>query len=160
MTIQPSSNTTITQTDSTSWLSSTELHTLEKFCETFFPQLDPPAASTELHRTYYQRSANDLQLANLIAEQVALENAEAQSDFRRLLTALMNPITGLLLIGKPRSFVALDQEEREKYVLALANSPLGPFRQGFQTVKRLAWLPLFRYSRRSGYQSQLGGTKL
>ena len=74
---------------------------------------------------------------------MALENAEAQADFRRLLTALINPVTGLLLIGKPRSFVALDQEEREKYVLALANSPLGPFRQGFQIVKRLAGFLFF-----------------
>jgi choline dehydrogenase-like flavoprotein len=138
-----SSSTVTAQKHSTDWLSASEFHILETFCDTFFPILDPPAASSELQMAYYRRSASDIHLARLIAEQVVQENKETQADFHRLLAVLMNPVTGLLLVGKLKPFVGLSQEWREKYVLAMAHSPLGQLRQGFQTIKRLAGFLFF-----------------
>ena len=138
-----SSNTITAQQHSTGWLSASEFQTLEQFCDTFFPILDPPAACSELQMAYYRRSASDIHLALLIAEQVVQENEEVQADFHRLLAALISPVTGLLLVGKPKPFAALSQEWREKYVLAMAHSPSSQLRKGFQTIKRLAGFLFF-----------------
>jgi len=43
-----------------------------------------------------------------------------------------------MLAGSPRPFKTLSQEKREKYLTAMANSPMGQLRQGYQAIKRLA----------------------
>ena len=78
-----------------------------------------------------------------MAETLALENAEAQTQFRRLLALMASPVGGLLLIGSPKPFLALSPEQREKYLLAMANSPLAQLRQGYQAIKRLSGFIFF-----------------
>lgn len=50
---------------------------------------------------------------------------------------MASPASRLMLAGSPRSFQALSQEKREKYLQAMANSPVAALRQGYQAIKRL-----------------------
>ncbi len=120
------------------WLAPAEFRILEAVCDTFFPSLEPPSGSSEALAAYYRRRASDLNVALLLAETLALENAQAQAEFRQLLGLMASPLSGLLLAGSAKPFVALSQEKREKYLLAMANSPLAQLRQGYQAMKRLA----------------------
>lgn len=112
-------------------------------CDTLIPSLEPPAGSTEAVAIYYRRSARDLHVAQHIAEKLGQQSRETQADIRLFLSLFAAPPASLLLAGSARPFVALSQAKRERYLLALANSPLGPFRQGYQGMKRLAGLIYF-----------------
>ncbi len=120
------------------WLTPDEFAILEAACETLLPSLEPPAGSSEALAAYYRRSAKDLHVAFLIAETLAQENAQAQTEFRQLLALMASPVGGLLLVGSPKPFLKLSPEKREHYLLAMANSPMGQLRQGYQAIKRLA----------------------
>jgi choline dehydrogenase-like flavoprotein len=120
------------------WLSPAEFAILEAVCDTFFPSLEPPVGSSEAMAAYYRRSARDLHVAQLLAETLAKENAQAQTDFHQLLALMANPLSGLLLAGSAKPFVMLSLEKRQRYLLAMANSPMGQLRQGYQAMKRLA----------------------
>src|SRR5690348_16517533 len=120
------------------WLSPEEFALLETVCDTFFPSLEPPPGSTEAEAAYYRRKASDLHVALLLAETLAQENEDARADFRRLLRLMASPATSLVLVRSAKPFVALPQEQREKYLIAMANSPVAALRQGYQTFKRLS----------------------
>jgi choline dehydrogenase-like flavoprotein len=125
------------------WLSPDEFAILETICETLLPSLEPPEGSTEEMAAYYRRSAGDLEVARVIAEKLGREGPELQADIRLFLTLFNAPPIGLVLAGQARPFRELPLARREQYLLALANSPLGPFRQGYQGLKRLAGLIYF-----------------
>lgn len=120
------------------WLTPGEFSILEAICETLLPPLEPPEGSSENIAAYYRRSARDLLVARLVAETLALENEDEQKKLHQLFALLAGPLGGLLLVGRPRAFKALPQGKREKYLVAMANSPIGQLRQGFQAIKRLA----------------------
>jgi len=120
------------------WLSPEEMHVLEVVCDTLLPALEPPPGSSEEVAAYYRRAASDLHVGLLVAETLGQEHAQAREQFRQLLRLLSSPALGVTLIGKASPFVKLPQEQRERYLLALANSPLGQLRQGYQAMKRLA----------------------
>src|SRR5215472_10809559 len=132
------------------WLAPNEFTILEAVCETLLPSLEPPADSSETVVAYYRRSARDLNVAQLVAETLALENPQAQTEFRQLLALLASPAAGLLLAGSPRPFTRLSQEKREQYLRAMANSPIGQLRQGYQTMKRLAGFIYFSVPNEGG----------
>ena len=132
-----------TQEQIAGWLSPKEFSMLEVICETFLPSLEPPVGSSAAIAAYYRRSAGDLHVALLIAETLAREPGEKQAEFRQFLALLASPVGGLLLIRKAKSFSELPLEQREKYLLALANSPLPQLRQGYQALKRLAGFIFF-----------------
>ncbi|MDQ6660293.1 MAG: GMC family oxidoreductase [Chloroflexota bacterium] len=119
------------------WLSPDEFRLLEAICEAFFPSLEPPAGSAEDVVAYYRRSAHELHVAYLAAETLGLENAETLTSLHQLFGLMAGPMGGLLLVGRPKAFVDLSPELREKYLLAMANSPLAQMRQGYQALKRL-----------------------
>src|SRR2546430_16891240 len=89
------------------WLSTEEFAILEAVCDTFFPSLEPPIGSSEVIAAYYHRNARDLQVAQLLAETLAQENAQAMKEFRQLLALMASPVSGLLLAGSAKPFVAL-----------------------------------------------------
>ncbi|HEY6540465.1 MAG TPA: GMC family oxidoreductase N-terminal domain-containing protein [Ktedonobacteraceae bacterium] len=120
------------------WLSPEEFAIIETVCDTFFPSLEPPPGNSEIGSAYYRRKASDLHVALLLAETLARENEDARADFRRLLRLMASPATSLILARSAKPFVALTQEQREKYLIAMANSPLAALRQGYQTLKRLS----------------------
>ncbi len=120
------------------WLTPEEFSILEAVCETLLPSLEPPQGSSEVVAAYYRRSARDLNVAQLLAETLALENAEEQAKIHQLLGLLAGPLGGLMLIRSPRAFKSLPQDKREKYLTAMANSSVGQLRQGYQAIKRLA----------------------
>jgi choline dehydrogenase-like flavoprotein len=134
----PSSSDSRTESMIAGWLSPAEFAILEAVCDTFFPSLEPPVGSSEAMAAYYRRSARDLHVAQLLAETLAKENAQAQTDFHQLLALMANPLSGLLLAGSAKPFVMLSLEKRQRYLLAMANSPMGQLRQGYQAMKRLA----------------------
>lgn len=125
------------------WLSADEFAILEAICETLLPSLEPPEGSSAELIAYYRRSAADLRVAHKIAEKLGREGPELQADIRLFLSLFTAPPIGLFLAGQARPFRELSLEKREKYLLALANSPIGPFRQGYQGLKRLAGLIYF-----------------
>jgi len=120
------------------WLTPGEFSVLEAVCDTLLPSLEAPAGSSEVVAAYYRRSARDLNVAQLVAETLSLENEQAKAQFRQLSGLLSNAAAGMMLAGSPRPFKTLPQEKREKYLTAMANSPLGQLRQGYQAIKRLA----------------------
>nr|HET6901118.1 GMC family oxidoreductase N-terminal domain-containing protein [Ktedonobacteraceae bacterium] len=138
MAVTPSSDTKATPGSVAGWLTPDEFHIVEAVCDTFFPSLEPPAGSSDMLKAYYQRRASDLNVAQLVAETLAQENAEAQAEFHQLLGLLNSPVTGLLLAASAKPFIALAQQQREKYLLAMANSPLAALRRGYQVLKRLS----------------------
>jgi len=138
MAATPSSDTRTTEESIAGWLSPEEFTILETVCDTFFPSLEPPPGSSEIESAYYRRKAGDLHVALLLAETLAQENEDAQADFRRLLRLMANPVTSLMLARSAKSFVSLTQQQREKYLSAMANSPVAALRQGYQTLKRLS----------------------
>ncbi|GER91140.1 GMC oxidoreductase [Dictyobacter vulcani] len=143
MDVTSSSPNTTRSSNGAGWLSAREMHILETICDTFFPALTPPAGASPARASYYQSKASDLHLALLIAETLGQENEESQADFHRLLTLFQNPATGLLLAGQARPFSDLPLERREKYLRAMAHSPLAQLRQGYQVLKRLSGFLFF-----------------
>lgn len=133
----------VTENKIAGWLSPDEFAILEAICETFLPSLEPPEGSTEDVAAYYRRSAGDLEVARIIAEKLGREGPELQADVRLFLALFNAPPIGLFLAGRARPFRELPLAKREKYLVALANSPVGPFRQGYQGLKRLAGLIYF-----------------
>ncbi|HYX49440.1 MAG TPA: gluconate 2-dehydrogenase subunit 3 family protein, partial [Ktedonobacteraceae bacterium] len=125
------------------WLTQDEFSVLEAVCETMLPSLEPPEGSPEAVAAYYRRSARDLNVAQLVAETLSFENEQAKVDFRKLIDLLSSSAAGLMLAGVRRPFKDLPQEKREKYLIAMANSPMGQLRQGYQTIKRLSGFAFF-----------------
>ncbi len=125
------------------WLAPEEMQVLEVVCDTLLPAFEPPEGSSDEVAAYYRRKAGDLHVALLLAETLGHESPQAREQFRQLLRLMAGPVLGLTLVGKAKPFVELSQEQRERYLLALANSPLGQLRQGFQAIKRLAGFIFF-----------------
>lgn len=119
------------------WLTATEMRTLEAVCDTLIPPVAPPAGEDDPHG-FYARSASDLGVARLMAETLAPEPSEKRSQFKQLLGLLGNPAVCLLLAGTTHGFTRMSPAQREKALRALSTSLVPQFRQGFQTLKRLA----------------------
>ncbi|HEX6553088.1 MAG TPA: GMC family oxidoreductase N-terminal domain-containing protein [Ktedonobacteraceae bacterium] len=120
------------------WLSPEEFHILEVACNTLLPSLEPPPGSSAALAAYYHRRASDLNVAQLLAETLTFENAEAQTQFHQLMSLMASPASSLLLAGSAKPFIDLSQQQREKYLFSMANSPMAALRRGFQTLKRLS----------------------
>src|SRR5438105_10365584 len=138
MTSSPTLTASTIQSPVAGWLSPEEFRILEVVCDTFFPSLEPPPGSSEVEAAYYRCKAGDLHVALLLAETLAQENAEARADFHRLLGLMASPVSSLMLAGSAKPFVALSQEQREKYLFTMANSPVAALRRGYQAMKRLS----------------------
>ena len=133
-----SSDTQTSQGRVAGWLSQDEFTIIEAVCDTLLPSLEPPVGSSEEVAAYYRRNARDLHVPMLLAETLAHENAETQTEFRQLLALMASPLGGMLLIANPKAFINMQPAQREKYLLAMANSATGQLRQGYQALKRLA----------------------
>ncbi|HEY7093715.1 MAG TPA: GMC family oxidoreductase N-terminal domain-containing protein, partial [Ktedonobacterales bacterium] len=125
------------QTGAAAWLTPDETRVLEAVCDTLIPSLAPPEGEDDPH-SLYARKASDLNVAQAIAETLALESPESKADFKQLLSLLNGPAFGLLTISRPRSFMKMAPEQREEALQRMSNSSLAKLRQGFQAVKRLA----------------------
>jgi len=138
MAVTSSPGITTSESHIAGWLTPKEFAILEAVCDTLFPSLEPPVGASEAVAAYFRRSARDLNVAQLVAATLALENLQSQTEFRQLLALIASPAAGLFLAGSPRPFKALPLKKREQYLRAMANSPLGQLRQGYQAMKRLA----------------------
>lgn len=136
----PSSPAAATESRIAGWLTPGEFAILEAICDTLLPSLEPPAGSSPALAAYYRRCAGDLRVAYLLAEKLSEQSREVQADIRLFLSLFAAPPAGLLLAGSARPFITLSQEKRERYLLALAKSPVKKLRQGYQGIKRLACL--------------------
>src|SRR5947209_3032067 len=132
------------------WLSPEEFHILEVACDILLPSLEPPPGSSVALAAYYRRRASDLNVAQLLAETLTFENAEAQTQFHQLMSLMASPLSSLLLAGSAKPFIDLSQERREKYLFSMANSPMAALRRGFQTLKRLSGFIYFSVSNDQG----------
>lgn len=122
------------------WLPYDALATLEVICETLLPSLVPPRGSSEVVAAYYQRSATDLDVARRLVQMLAHERPQVHADIRQFLSLFSSAGPSMVLAGSPRPFAELSQTQRERYLFALANSPVPKLRMGYQGIKRLACL--------------------
>ncbi|HEX4963411.1 MAG TPA: GMC family oxidoreductase N-terminal domain-containing protein [Thermoanaerobaculia bacterium] len=116
-------------------LSPAERRTLELVCEAFLPALAPEAGDDP---TLFALDAAALGVPGAMEETIGALGAGQQGELRQLLGLLATPVLPLLLTGRAKRFSAMDQEERERLLLAMANSRLPLLRTGFQALKRLA----------------------
>ena len=144
------------QSDNVGWLSSEEFRLLEMLCDTLLPSLDPPTADSENLAAYYRRCAHDLHIAQLIAETLGQESEQTRAEVHQLLALMANPVSGMLLAGSAKKFVKLSFEQRQRYVLSMANSPVGQLRRGFQAIKRLAGFLYFSAPNEQGVNENWG----
>src|SRR5689334_12981527 len=101
------------QSGALNWLTSDEMRVLEAVCDTLIPSLAPPEGVDDPHGLY-TRKASDLNVAQTIAETLALESPESKADFKQLLGLLNGPAFGLLTVGRPRSFMKMQPAQREE----------------------------------------------
>ena len=107
MTITSSSTTTMAENRVAGWLTPQEFSILEAVCEALLPSLEPPEGSSGTLAAYYRRSAYDLNVAELLAEALAVESAETLTEFRQLLALLASTAASLMLVGSIRPFLEL-----------------------------------------------------
>ena len=77
----------------------------------------------------------------------AIEDPQARSKLKMLLSAMGNPLANLLLEGSPHSFAAMDVDARVLLLRSMGESSIGLRRAGFQALKRLVnvgyyWWPV------------------
>ena len=85
------------QVGAASWLTPDEMRVLEAVCDTLIPSLAPPEGEDDPHG-FYARKASDLNVAQAIAETLALESPETKADFKQLLGLFNGPAFGLLTV--------------------------------------------------------------
>ena len=147
------------QVGDATWLTPDEMRVLEAVCDTLIPSLAPPEGEDDPHG-FYARTAGDLNVAQAIAETLALESPETRADFKQLLGLFNGPAFGLLTLGRPRSFMKMQLAQREQALQHMSNSSLAKLRQGFQAVKRLAVFVFYGAPDRRALQSQLARARL
>ena len=126
--------------ETTDWLAPKEFAILEAICDTLLPSLEPPARSSESVAAYYQRCARDLRVAERLAAKLGEQGQQVRAEIRQFLSMFASRGPSLLFVGKALPFIDLAQNQRERYLLALANGPVGKLRKGYQGIKRLACL--------------------
>jgi hypothetical protein len=83
-------------------------------------------------------SAEALDCAGKVDALVAHLHPRAGREFRQLLHVFENAMTGLLTIGRPRTFTRSTLEEQDARLQAWRRSRVALFRSGYQAMKRLA----------------------
>jgi len=78
--------------------------------------------------------------ARFVALAEGLRDPQAHALLARLLGLLDAPLVNLVFAGRPASLRAMPREVRERVLLGWADSALAMRRQGFQALKRLAYL--------------------
>ncbi len=124
-------------TTATDWLTPAEMRTLQAVCEALIPACQPPAGEADPHGLY-ARTAADLDVARLLAENLAQDTPEARASFKQLLGLLNSPAGGLLIAGRPSSIARLPLPAREAALRKMSTHRMAAMRQGFQALKRLA----------------------
>ena len=83
-------------------------------------------------------SADALDCAGKVDALVAHLHPHAGREFRQLLRVFENAMTGLVAIGRPRTFTRSTPEEQDARLQAWRHSRVAVFRSGYQAMKRLA----------------------
>jgi choline dehydrogenase-like flavoprotein len=118
------------------WLSPGEMRLLATLCDALIPSID--ATPAEDPHGLLRRSASEMRVPELLADLLAAEDETTRQDFKQLLSLLGSPLGGVILLGRPMSFLAMKPAMRERALRAMANSRVARLRQGFQALKRLA----------------------
>lgn len=83
-------------------------------------------------------SADALDCAGKVDALVARLHPRAGQEFRQLLHVFENAMTGLVGIGRPRTFTRSTPAEQDARLQAWRHSRVAVFRSGYQAMKRLA----------------------
>jgi choline dehydrogenase-like flavoprotein len=104
------------------------------------PSLTPLERTTleHLQRTFAPEESDIASAVAAFEKALLLLPAHRLAKLRTLLGILDGPWLATLLIGKPARFGGLTHENRERLLVAMADSPIAPLRTGFQAFKRLA----------------------
>src|SRR5215213_4286135 len=130
---QPISAANTTPADA-SFFTEAELRLLTSICDTLMPALAEP----DDPHGYFTLAASDLGVPQAVADILAALPSDAdRAEIKLLFKLLANPALGMLLVGRARSFLALDATSRERFLQGMAVSRLPQLRSGFQVLKRL-----------------------
>jgi len=112
-------------------LSEEERSTLRAACDAIFPSVDESSP-------FYRRKASDIAVDRALAETIegALQPGSSE-DFRRMLGVLDNKNANLLLSGSRERFSDMSDVDKQRYLAAWRDSPIGLKRTAFQALKRL-----------------------
>ncbi len=119
----------------TDLLGPSERATLRAVCDTLLPSM---AANGDGPRALFALAASDLDVATAMEQALGYLRTAQRDEFRLLLRALGQPAVVLMLARRFHSFAELSADERERALLAMANSPVPQMRTGFQALKRLS----------------------
>jgi choline dehydrogenase-like flavoprotein len=122
--------------------------TLEAVCEALLPALVAEGGDDP---RLFGLSAASVGVAPAMEEALGKLDKAQQTQFRLLLSALDRAATMGILTGKARRFTALRPPDRERALLAMANSRLPLLRTGFQGLKRLALFLYYSVTDSSGH---------
>ncbi|MFI5404858.1 MAG: gluconate 2-dehydrogenase subunit 3 family protein, partial [Candidatus Gagatemarchaeaceae archaeon] len=117
-----------------------EAEVLRNVCDTIFPSIDGGSP-------FLRRSASDMSVDLQFSEAIdtALQPGAA-SDLRRVLRVLDSRAYNLALTGRPVRFTSMNRGQRERYLQAWRDSPIGLKRTAFQALKRLTCFIAYAYS--------------
>jgi choline dehydrogenase-like flavoprotein len=91
-----------------------------------------------LQRTFAPDDSDAASAAAAFEQALLLLAPHRLAKLRQLLLILDGPWLAMALIGKPLRFSSLTPAQREKLLVAMADSPIAPLRTGFQAFKRLS----------------------
>src|SRR5512140_2480446 len=120
--------------DATQALTSRERAVLAALCEAFQPALTAESGDDPV---LFAADAAQLGVPRAAEEAIALLAPAQSAELRQLLALLDTSAVGLVLTGTLRGATRMSIGERERLLIALANSSIPQLRSGFQALKRL-----------------------
>ncbi|HEU4996345.1 MAG TPA: GMC family oxidoreductase N-terminal domain-containing protein, partial [Gemmatimonadaceae bacterium] len=116
-------------------LNEDERRSLAAVCDALLPSLEPGEGDSA---RLFRLGATDVALVQSVERAMGVLSARQLQELRLFLRLLDSTPFMLVSAGKASGITRMSAAEREKALLALANSPLPQLRTGFQALKRLA----------------------
>ncbi|HET9454681.1 MAG TPA: NAD(P)-dependent oxidoreductase, partial [Gemmatimonadaceae bacterium] len=114
-------------------LDAAERRSLEAVCQALLPRTGGSSDEPVL-----RLGADDLRVADAVAQAIAILGERQQRELRLFLRLLDSPAFMVIAARRHSAFATLDPESRERALLTMASHPLPVIRTGFQALKRLS----------------------
>ena len=114
-------------------LEAAERRSLEAVCRALLPRLGEAKDDA-----IFRLGADDLRVADAVAQAIALLGERQSRELRLFLRLLDSPAFMVIAARRYVAFASLPPDARERALLAMASHPLPVIRTGFQALKRLA----------------------
>src|ERR1043165_3765702 len=116
-------------------LTDKERATLAAACEAFHPSLVAEAGDDQV---LFGLSASGQGVPAAVEAAIALLSTAQRAELKQLLALLNSAAFALGVAGMPRTLADMPSEKQQRFLLALATSPIPQLRSGFQALRRLS----------------------